>query len=104
MRTNKLEREHKLGASIPLEHRIVGWLSEYVAWMHNILKVGKDGITPYHRARGRPYTKRLICFGESVLAQAPTKGPEAQNRGKLEARWYEGVMLGYGMANYAYIG
>ena len=66
------------------------------------MKIGKDGITGYHRVRGRPFTKRLIQFGEVVLAQLHTKGPDAHDRGKLDARWSEGVMLGYGSKSPSY--
>ena len=102
METNKIGLERRIGSRIPLEHPLLSWLTEYSAWMCCTMRKGDDGLTPFHRARGRPFTKRLITFGETVLAQEPTKGPQAQARGKLEPRWVEGVVLGYGSSTHAY--
>ena len=87
LRTNKIAFENKVNVSIPVNHPIISWMTEYAAWMCTTMRVGDDGMTPYHRVRGRPYTKRLVQFGECVLAQGDTKGPAAQERDKLDSRW-----------------
>merc|ERR1711965_1134718 len=84
MRTNKLDVEARVKGTIPITHPLMSWLAEFSAWICNVVKTGDDGKTAYHRARGRPYTKRLICFGEKVLVHLPTKGAEANERGKLD--------------------
>ena len=57
LRTNKLDLEQRIEATIPLEHPIISWLVEYGAWMLNIVKIGSDGQTANQRVRGRPYAK-----------------------------------------------
>ena len=102
LRTNKIALENKVNVNIPVNHPIISWMTEYAAWMCTTMRVGDDGMTPYHRVRGRPYTKRLVQFGECVLAQGDTKGPAAQERGKLDSRWSPGVIVGFSNNSHAY--
>ena len=61
--------------------------------MINVRQKGVDGITAYHRVRGREYAKRLVPFGELVEVHFPLKGPEIKvpEDESLERR---GVALG----------
>ena len=83
IRTNKLDIEERIGKKIPQSHPLFSWLVEYSAWMLNIRNVGEDGMTAFHRVRGRAYAKRLLPFGELVLAHLPPKGPERTAGGAL---------------------
>ena len=103
LRTNKLDFEKRLGKSIPQEHPVFSWLVEYCAWMLNVRNRGEDGQTAYKRVRGREYTKRLLPFGELVLAHLPIKGPDRLEGGALEARTKEGIFLGYGTKAHSYM-
>ena len=49
-----------------------------------------DGKAAYERAKGKPYLKQQVEFGEKVLYR---KG-KLDKQNKLEARWAEGVFLG----------
>ena len=57
--------------------------------------VGKDGKTAQHRVRGRESSRRAVGFGEKVLYMIPTKGPEHDERAKLDSFCKEGLVLGY---------
>ena len=71
--------------------------------MINIRNLGDDGKTAYSRVRGRPYAKRLLPFGELVLAHLPPKGPDRVAGGALDARAKEGIFLGYGQVSNSYV-
>ena len=103
LRTNKLDLEQRIGKKIPQGHPIFSWLVEYSAWILNIRNVGEDGKTAYQRVRGRAHAKRLLPFGELVLAHLPPKGPERTTGGALEPRAREGVFLGYGHLSHSYL-
>ena len=64
---------------------------------------GEDGMTAFQRVRGRAYAKRLLRFGELVLAHLPPKGPERTFGGALEPRAKEGVFIGYGQLSHSYL-
>ena len=103
LRTNKLDVEKRVGKTIPQVHPLFSWLVEYCAWMLRVRNRGEDGLTPYQRVRGRDYGKRLLPFGEVVLAHLPRKGPERAAAGALDPRAKEGVFLGYGYVSHSYV-
>jgi len=69
----------------------------------NALKVGEDGMTPWMRARGRPFRQRLIGFAETVLYKLPLKGPRHDERGNMAPRWAQGVFMGYARDSNSYV-
>ncbi len=93
-RTLRLDLERRLGWQIPIEHPVMHWLLLHVSNMHNALKVGDDGYTPWIRARGRPFNMPLCCFGEQVGYKYPGKGPLANPRGNMGPMWGAGTWLG----------
>ena len=103
LRTNKLDVEKRVGKTIPQVHPLFSWLVEYCAWKLNVRNRGVDGITEYQRVRGREYGKRLLPFGEVVLAHLPRKGPERAVGGALDPRAKEGIFLGYGTVSHSYV-
>eukprot|EP00971_Amphidinium_carterae_P019816 390424-Amphidinium_carterae.1 len=54
-------------------------------------QVGRDGLTPHRRWRGKDYKRALPPFGESV--QWRKMGAEAEPS-RLEPRWALGIFLG----------
>ena len=52
-------------------------------------------MTPWTRARGRPFAQRLIGFGEKVLYKLPLKGRLHDEMGNVAARFGCGIFLGY---------
>ena len=93
-RTMRLDLERRLGWQIPIDHPVMHWLLLHVSNMHNALKVGDDGYTPWIRARGRPFNMPLCCFGEQVGYKYPGKGPLANPRGNMGPMWGAGTWLG----------
>ncbi len=103
LRSNKLDLEDRIGKKIPQSHPLISWLVEYCAWIANIRTKGPDGITSYHRVRGREFGKRLVPFAELVEVHLAPKGPEAAAAGSLGARVMEGIVLGYATRSHSYV-
>ncbi len=74
-RSLRLCLESRLGKRIPVGHPVMAWLLEHTTNVLNAMHRGPDGLTPWTKARGRPFNLRLIGFGEKVLYKLPTKGP-----------------------------
>ena len=103
LRTVKLCLESRVRQRIPNQHPLLSWLVEHAAWMLTTLSLGPDGFTSYQRVRGRDFGKRLVGFGERVLYMLPKKGPEHDARGKLDAMWEYGVVVGYSRTSAEYL-
>jgi hypothetical protein len=60
-----------MGEMIPTKiltaHPLLTWLVEHAAWLLNTRVVGTDGVTAYHRTKGKSYAKRSIGFGEYAM-------------------------------------
>ena len=94
-RTLKVCLEDRVDKSIPIDHALVAWLLEHTCLVLNVMGRGEDGITPWHRARGRPFKQQLVGFGERVLYRFPAKGPQHAPGGNMGPLGDEGVFLGY---------
>ncbi len=102
-RTLKLCLEARIKKFIPVTHALVPWLLEHVCLLLNVQSRGHDGLTPWQRVRGRPFSQKLLGFGEVVLYKLPTKGPQHNPDGNMGTRWREGVFLGYSRSSCTYI-
>ena len=102
-RTVKACLQRRLGKRIPEAHPIAAWMLEHCCTLLISLQRGTDGLTPWLRARGRPFGKRLVAFGETVLYKLATKGPAFDARGNSAARWGQGIFLGYSHENNSYV-
>ena len=76
LRTLKLCLEERIGKYIPVDHAVVPWLVDHVCLLLNVVVRGSDGLTSWHRVRGRPFNQQLVGFGESILHRYPGKGPQ----------------------------
>ena len=54
-RTAKLCLEKRLQHGGPTDHKVMSWLVEHVAWILATKACGQDGITAYHRIKGKEY-------------------------------------------------
>ena len=72
---------------IPPKHPGLAWMVEHAGTLQTLYGRGEDGLTPWHRLKGKPWRAPLPCFGEVVEFKLRT-------RHKLEARWRPGVFLG----------
>ena len=86
-RTLKAALEHRRGARVPPDARILCWLVEFAAYLMNRCDIGSDGKTPPHRLHGRRDNTPIPEFGEKILCMPakPTRG------GKWEPRFHPGV-------------
>ena len=80
----------RIARKIPPTHPIIAWMVTHAAAVLRWRNKGRDGRTPYERTRGRPFTTRLVEFGEFVKFKVRNNG-EPSN---LEARWKHGVFIG----------
>ena len=51
--TLKLCLGKRIGKKIPTSHPVLPWLVEHAAWLLNTRVVGPDGLTAYHRTKGK---------------------------------------------------
>ena len=90
VRVLRLALANRVGVKFGAKHPVTSWLVAHAADLISKFQVGKDGKTSYERARGKPFTKELVEFGECVFYRAG----KLDVRHKLEPRWQEGVFLG----------
>ena len=88
LRVHHRALEDKLGASVPSDHPIMGWLVEHVTDLISKYSVGKDGKTPYERLMGRKLREEMLMFGERVWYK------RREQSGDLSSRWGGGVWVG----------
>ena len=87
--------ESRIRKQLPVAHCGFAWLVEHAAWLHTIKKKQSDGITAYHRLRGRSFGPKLLGFGERCLFMLQRKSQDRSLEGKLGSKWKEGIFLGY---------
>ena len=102
-RTMRACLQRRIGKIIPVAHPVSCWLLEHVCMQITALLRTDDGLTPWIRARGRPFNKSLLGFAESVLYMLPSKGPQHDVGGNMVARWAIGTFLGYSRESNTYI-
>ena len=102
LRTHKASLEGALSCKVPTRHPVIAWLVEHVAMLITARVRGTDGRTAWQRARGKPFGKRLLCFGEMCLYKLNIKDPK-QDDGKIEPRWKLAPFMGYDRHSNEYV-
>ncbi len=102
-RTLKLCLEARVDRYIPVDHALIPWLLQHTCLLLNTKTRGPDGLTPWARARGRPFGQRVIGFAECILYKLPVKGPASRPDGNMGRLGGEGVCLGYNRTSNTYI-
>ena len=64
LRTCVLSLECRIGHRIPPDHPIIAWMVPHCAFSMTIRVKGEDGKTAYERVRLRPFSTRMLEFGE----------------------------------------
>ena len=73
---------------------LMQWIVRHAAWLIPRFR-GSDAQFPFYRAMGGPYRRKLMGFGETVLAHLPDVGRGSGNPApKLADRWKSAVWLG----------
>jgi hypothetical protein len=102
-RTLKACLERRLGVELPISHPVMAWLLQHTTLLMNAVPMGYDGLTPWHRARGRAFGTTLVCFGEVCMYKQPPKGPQHDVEGNMAPRWHDGLFLGFDRNSSSYI-
>ena len=66
-RTLKAALEHRIGARVSPDARILCWLVEFAAYLVNRCDIGSDGKTPLQRLHGRRDNTPILQCGERIL-------------------------------------
>ena len=90
LRAGYISLQERIGRRLDARERIVAFLPEYVVYLLNRLRVGKDGKTAYERVRGKKTSVVGLEFGEKVFYKIQA-GAKLQ---KIEPRWKEGIFVG----------
>ena len=101
-RTLRLCLERRIGHSVPVHHPLSAWLIEHTCTILNACLRGRDGLTPWARARGRPFGLRMYGMGESVLWKQPSKGPQHDEKGNMAPRLSPGIFIGHHKSSNSY--
>ena len=82
-------------ANIELEaaSALTAWMVRWAAMLYSRYAVGRDGLTPFERRRGRKCRVPVVKFGEKVWYRAIRDHKE--RRDKLESEWHQGIWLGH---------
>ena len=72
-RTFKLCLESSIARRVPEDHALVPWLLRHTCLLLNTAVKGADGLTAWHRARGRKFHCNLAWFGEQILTSSRQK-------------------------------
>ena len=65
-RTHKSALEEQLKSKIPVRHPLISWLAKWASDVLMWTVKGLDGLTAYHRVRGKAFKTRLPAMGEIV--------------------------------------
>ena len=88
-RTLQVALEDQLKSKIPTTHAVMYWLVSHAADVLTWRIRGIDGLTAYQRARGKPFTYKLIAFGERCNFKFNSKAPIGESD-----RWNLGIYVG----------
>ena len=88
-RTLQVALEDQLQSKIPTTHPVMHWLVSHAADVLTWRIRGPDGLTAYQRARGKPFTYKLIAFGERCNFKFNSKAPIGESD-----RWNFGIYVG----------
>ena len=93
--------ESRLGHRIPVSHPIYAWLISHAAMMITVRVRGHDGQTAYQRIRGRPWSNRLLGFGEKCRFKIRAKeAPDTYADGN---RFHQGIFVGFSRSDGQYL-
>lgn len=76
----------RTGLVFPCEHALWSWAGRHAAWFLSRFQVGKS-LTAYEVTHGKKYGGKTACFAEPAYAYC-------KGRGKADAKWRVGLMLG----------
>ena len=102
-RTLKCCLEARIDKTIPVDHALIPWMLEHACLLMNTLVRGNDGLTSWHRLRGRPFSQQMVGFAETVIYKFPSKGPGHNPEGNMGVQGREAVFLGYSRSSNTYI-
>ena len=81
----------------------MAWMVKHVGWLLTVRSRGRDGRTAYERLRGKPFSKRMVGFGETCLAKLTKHAVAKEGVPKIAPRWCRAVFLGYCRETHEYL-
>jgi len=98
MRRLTLALEARLHQRVSATLPVMAWLVRHAAFVLTHFQVGHDGLTPWRRLTGRPWSGTVAEFGEQVLGTLAKKKPattkkEKRGKTKLTAQSISGTWL-----------
>ena len=93
VRVLREQLEHKAKTSIAGADAITQWMVRWSAMLCSRYVVGRDGLTPYERRRGRQCSIPVVPFGERVWYKQIRQ--QKSHKDKLDAEWHEGIWVGH---------
>ena len=78
------------GHRVPPAHPAMAWLVGHAATIINYNVCGEDGMSAYHRIRGRPFSGKWIAFGEKLRF---SMGREESDDKRMELA--QGISVGF---------
>ena len=92
MKTHRSSLEEELGHRVPARHPLMAWLVRHAANIATWTVKGPDGKTAYERTRSKPFTTRLLRFGETCSYKLRSQEPlPSAGDGR---KWHEGIFVG----------
>ena len=92
-RVLKLQIEACSGHTLEATADLSQWLIRWAAMLISRYSVGRDGLTPIERRRGRPCRLPTCIFGECVWYRLIRVGESGVD--KFDSEWRKGVWLGH---------
>ena len=103
VRVFKEQVEDKAKIEVNTAENLMLWMIRWAAMTCSRYLVGKDGMTPFERRRGRKCRVPAVAFGEKVWYKELREGKDRKN--KLASEWKQGAWLGHSRnSNEAVIG
>ena len=84
--------QQQIGKRVPPTHPVLSWLIEHVAATISRRSKGSDGMTPHQQVRGRPFSTRMVEFGEFMRYKFNAKS--IQYHSTLDSRLGFGIFVG----------
>ena len=92
-RVLKLQIEGCSGYTLETTADLTQWLIRWAAMLISRYSIGRDGLTPIERRRGRPCRLPTCIFGECVWYRLIRVGESGVD--KFDTEWRKGVWLGH---------
>ena len=93
LRACKIGLEKRIGITLEPNWPVMELISEHATVLLNRFQLGTDGKSAYRRLMGKESGKKILEFGEQVLAK-PKRQLRSNRKQSLKSRWRMGTWVG----------